>query len=246
MTQMHGQALRSKKISTRLWCFLHQCIRPLIGLLALTILEIIARASSSHGETVGQCLSSRAEQCNRLASASRTSNCAVTPEEFRTAYPQLLAWIQKTLRDYGNNTQPVASMHFARLPLYFDRALLETAMFIAIDRVPMPPLSAIGLSRFAVFEQGNFDGVTYLDRYFIKRTVVGEEAIHFHELIHVIQWRLLGPEDFLAAYANGLDEFGYDNSPLEKMAYDAEALFRRSSPIFDAEKFVAEQLGRLR
>jgi hypothetical protein len=75
--------------------------------------------------------------------------------------------------------------------------------------------------------------------------VVGEEAIHFHELIHVIQWRLLGPEDFLAAYANGLDEFGYDNSPLEKMAYDAEALFRRSSPIFDAEKFVAEQLGRL-
>ena len=178
MTQMHGQALRSKKISTRLWCFLHQCIRPLIGLLALAILDISTRASSSHGETVGQSLISRAEQCNRLAFASRTTNCAVTPEEFRTAYPQLLAWI--------------------------------------------------------------------LDRYFIKRTVVGEEAIHFHELIHVIQWRLLGPEDFLAAYANGLDEFGYDNSPLEKMAYDAEALFRRSSPIFDAEKFVAEQLGRLR
>jgi hypothetical protein len=29
------------------------------------------------------------------------------------------------------------------------------------------------------------------------------------------------------------------------MAYDAEAAFKRSSPIFDAEKFVAEQLGRL-
>src|SRR5437588_1642457 len=69
---------------------------------------ISARASSSHGETVGQSLISRAEQCNRLAFASRTSNCAVTPEEFRTAYPQLLAWIQKTLRDYENNTQPVA------------------------------------------------------------------------------------------------------------------------------------------
>jgi hypothetical protein len=103
----------------------------------------------------------------------------------------------------------------------------------------------MGLSRFAVFEQGDFNGITYLDRYFIKQTVVAEEAIHFHELIHVIQWRLLGPEDFLAAYANGLDEFGYEYSPLEKMAYDAEAAFKRSSPIFDAEKFVAEQLGRL-
>src|SRR6266571_5910270 len=59
MTQMHGQALRSKKISTRLWCFLHQCIRPLIGLLALAILDISAREL----QTVGQSLISRAEQC---------------------------------------------------------------------------------------------------------------------------------------------------------------------------------------
>jgi hypothetical protein len=123
--------------------------------------------------------------------------------------------------------------------------LLDTAKFIAIDRLPMPPLSAMGLSRFTAFEQGNFNGVTYLDRYFIKQTVVTEEAIHFHELIHVIQWRLLGPEDFLAAYANGLDEFGYENSPLEKTAYDAEASFKRSFAIFDAEKFVAEHLRRL-
>jgi hypothetical protein len=141
---------------------------------------------------------------------------------------------------------PVIEFHFVRLPLYFDPGLLETAKFIAIDRLPMPPLSEMGLSRFAVFEQGDFNGITYLDRYFIKQTVVTEEAIHFHELIHVIQWRLLGPESFLAAYASGLDEFGYENSPFEKTAYDAEAAFKRSSPIFDAEKFVAEQLGRLR
>ena len=54
---------------------------------------------------------------------------------------------------------------------------------------------------------------------------------------------MLGPEGFLTAYANGLDEFGYENSPLEKMAYDAEASFKRSSAIFDAEKFVAERLS---
>jgi hypothetical protein len=167
---------------------------------------------------------------------------SMTPDEFRAAYPQLLGWIQKTLRDYEDIAQPVASMHFARLPLYFRHSLLETVKFIAIERLPMPPLTAMGLNRFAAFEQGNFDGITYLDRYFIKRTVVTEEALHFHELIHVTQWRLLGPERFLAAYANGLDEFGYENSPLEKMAYDAEALFKQSS-IFDAEKFVAEHLG---
>ena len=166
---------------------------------------------------------------------------AMTPEEFHATYPKLLGWIQKTLGDYENIAQPVASMHFARLPHYFDKSLLEAVKFIVIDRLPVPPLTAMGLNRFAGFEQGNFDGITYLNRYFIKRTVITEEALHFHELIHIIQWRLLGPERFLAAYANGLDEFGYENSPLEKMAYDAETLFKQSS-IFDAQKFVAKRL----
>jgi hypothetical protein len=169
----------------------------------------------------------------------------VSPEEFRIAYPKVQAWIQETLAAHEKDAQPIASMNFLRLPLYFNYVLLETAKFIPIDRVPMPPLSAMGLGRFAAFEQGDFHGVTYLDRYFIKRTVVTEEPIHFHELIHVIQWRLLGAEGFLRAYANGLDEFGYENSPLEKMAYDAEASFKRSYAIFDAEKFVAERLGSL-
>jgi len=170
---------------------------------------------------------------------------ALTPEEFHAAYPKLQAWIQKTLAAHERDAQPIASMRFARLPLYFDHSSLEAARFIPIDRVPMPPLAAMGLERFAAFEQGDFNGVTYLDRYFIRRPVVTEEALHFHELIHVIQWRLLGPEGFLKAYANGLHEFGYEKSPLEKMAYDAEASFRRSSVIFDADKFVAEQLARL-
>jgi len=181
-----------------------------------------------------------------IISHKTIGTCRLTPEEFHTAYPKLWVWIQNTLALYEKNAKSIASMHFVHLPLYFDHSLLEAAKFIAIDRLPMPPLAAMGLSRFAAFEEGNFNGITYLDRYFIKQTVVNEEAIHFHELIHVIQWRLLGPEGFLVAYANGLDEFGYENSPLEKMAYDAEAAFKRSSPIFDAEKFVEEQVGHLR
>lgn len=55
---------------------------------------------------------------------------AVTPEEFQTAYPKVQAWIQRTLASYEKDAQPIASMRFARLPLYFDHALLETAKFI--------------------------------------------------------------------------------------------------------------------
>jgi hypothetical protein len=61
-------------------------------------------------------------------------------------------------------------------------------------------------------------------------------------MIHIVQWRLLGAEFFLAMYASGLDKFGYRETPLEKMAYDAQKLFERSASVFDAEQFVAQKL----
>jgi hypothetical protein len=69
--------------------------------------------------------------------------------------------------------------------------------------------------------------------------------LHFHELIHVVQWRLLGAEFFIAMYAGGLEKFGYRNNPLEKIAYDAQELFDRSTAVFDAEKFVSDRLAAL-
>jgi len=63
-----------------------------------------------------------------------------------------------------------------------------------------------------------------------------------HELVHVIQWRLPGPDRFFS-YANGLECFGYQQRPLEAMAYDAETAFASSTASFNVEKLVAEKLN---
>jgi hypothetical protein len=170
---------------------------------------------------------------------------AMTPQEFAAAYPKMLDWIHETLASYRKAARTVASMQFARLPLYFGNILLQDAHYVPINRVPIPPLSTMGLKRFAAFVQGDSDGITYLNTYFLKRRHVSNEALHFHELIHVIQWQSLGPERFLKTYAEGLERFGYENSPLEKMAYEAEDLFKRGRPVFDAKRFVTAQLFRL-
>ncbi|MFZ3243174.1 MAG: hypothetical protein WA694_07970, partial [Pseudolabrys sp.] len=60
--------------------------------------------------------------------------------------------------------------------------------------------------------------------------------------IHIVQWRILGPEQFLRLYADGLERLGYRDSPLEVMAYDAEAAFI-ANDIFDAEKMVTRNLS---
>ena len=68
-------------------------------------------------------------------------------------------------------------------------------------------------------------GITYLDTYFLLPGGADDESLHFHELVHVIQWRVLGPENFLLLYAADLAERGYSDSPLEAMAYGHQQRF---------------------
>ena len=170
---------------------------------------------------------------------------AMTSHEFEIAFPKVMGWIEQTLSAHAQIARPLASMHFRRLPLYFSQAQIEAAKFVVVDRLPLPLLSSIGLSRFKEFERDDYGGVTFLDTYFLTRASADNESLHFHEMVHVVQWRVLGPERFLAMYASGLEAFGYRNNPLEKMAYDAQELFDRSGPVFDAEKFVTDKLSGL-
>jgi hypothetical protein len=177
------------------------------------------------------------------ASGSGDKRCGMSPEEFAKFYPPLLDWIRSTLTASAQTAQTIASRGFSRLPHYFTEKTLTSTKIVLVDPLPMPPLSSMGLVRFADFERGNFDGITYIDTIFLKPTQSNNENMHFHELVHAVQWQLLGPDRFLLSYANGLECFGYRESPLEAMAYDAEAAFANSTAIFNVEKMVVEKLG---
>ena len=53
---------------------------------------------------------------------------------------------------------------------------------------------------------------------------------------------MLGPERFLALYADGLEKHGYRDSPLEVMAYDHEARFNSNAEPYAVETAVRQQL----
>ena len=169
----------------------------------------------------------------------------MTAEEFKRAFLFVRDWIGHTLAAHAAKARTTASFNFPGLSAYYSRALLARAEVVLVDRVPTPPLSSIGLSRFADFENLDASGITYLDTYFIRRHEAGRESLHFHELVHVIQWQVLGAEKFLALYADGLEKHGYRNSPLEVMAYDHEARFNASPVPYDVEREVRIQLSRL-
>ena len=139
--------------------------------------------------------------------------------------------------------KPVSSFGFSHLPQYYDAELLASSRAVIVAKVPMPPLSAMGLARFSEFERMEARGITYLNTYFVRAEYASDESLHFHELVHVVQWQLLGPERFLRLYADGLDRFGYRNSPLEEMAYSLQHRFERERQSFSVQAF-CEQLIR--
>jgi hypothetical protein len=142
-------------------------------------------------------------------------------------------WIEKVLEDNKEQAIPVISLDFPNLPKVFPSDLLEKAKVVVVTgKVPFPPpphaLSSMGLPDFAQMGNASVAGVTYKDTFFVNN-LHQTESIYFHELVHVVQWERLGVDNFLLAYVAGLMQFGYQDSPLEQMAYSLQEDFDSES-----------------
>lgn len=159
--------------------------------------------------------------------------------------PQVADWIDATLAEHAGNARSVSDFGFERLPTFFSKNLLRHTKVVTVARVPVPPLSALGMPELADFERGDYAGMTFKDTYFVKESEAQRESLHCHELVHVVQWAHLGVAGFLAAYAAGLAGHGYRNSPLEVMAYDLQADFDHNKPLANVESLIRSKLDEL-
>jgi hypothetical protein len=168
--------------------------------------------------------------------------------ELRTVLPELADWVSRTIAEHAGRARAIAGAGFLRLPRCFPgptgEQLLATAHFVVVDRLPMPPLSSWGLERFRSFEEAPVNAITYESTYFVTPDAASDESAHLHELVHVIQWRTLGLENFAVSYAVGLDLCGYADSPLEALAFHHQDRFRRGED-YDVGRATLAQIGFL-
>jgi hypothetical protein len=117
-----------------------------------------------------------------------------------------------------------------------------------LEQLGIAPVISMGLTEFQEFETLDPVGITYKNTYFLNAKNAEDESLHFHELIHAVQWRALGPEAFLILYADGLAKYGYERCPLEQIAYAHQRRFsERHGPVYDVEtEVLAETLALAR
>ena len=157
------------------------------------------------------------------------------------AIPSVNLWIDNYIDQHKSSRVCLANAGFSRLPSYFAQQILESAYYVLVPKIEAPPLAEFGLGELS-FEGENYSGITFKDTFFVTSK---NESLHFHEMIHIIQWDELGPENFLLAYGVGLVKYGYRDSPLEEIAYSMQARFNAGKYIEDIEPTVRSHCREL-
>lgn len=160
-------------------------------------------------------------------------------QRLQRALPRVGQWIDALHARHLQKSVPVSDVGFPRLAAYFPTALLNVTRVVSVDRIPFPPVSAYGLPEFEPMANMPMRGITFRDMYFVHPSY-SSESLHFHELVHVVQWSTLGAQAFLLTYALGLVQHGYADSPLEAIAFDLQARFEQGT----AMRSVAEDVAR--
>ncbi len=130
-----------------------------------------------------------------------------------------------------------------KLRPYFTSGIVDRTRVAFVDRIDNPPfyarLKAMGVANPIDFTE--MLGITFVDFIVISKTIARKPEerlpILFHELVHVLQYRALGPRRFIEQYLGGWFKNGgkYSAIPLEKQAYALQAGFERGER-FSVEK----------
>jgi hypothetical protein len=119
-----------------------------------------------------------------------------------------------------------------------DAVLADTRLIRAVVPEPTlyPLVKALGVK--GMLEMSSVGAITLVDIVAYPEQL--DHSTLFHELVHVVQYRVLGLKRFAELYVRGfLGGGGYEGIPLEQQAYELGARFdRQPKKVFSVEEDV--------
>jgi hypothetical protein len=160
---------------------------------------------------------------------------ALSPQQITAFTSEVAEYIRSQRAQYYNRAAPLAfSEVWSR---FFPAVDLERIRVLqpGQERVSNPPfygdlekLGFTGLPDFTTMAAITFDDVVVFHEPLTPQLI-------FHELVHVVQYRLLGIAEFARLYVRGYLHGGYEGTPLETCAYELDGRFIMGSVGFDVE-----------
>jgi len=163
-------------------------------------------------------------------------------EQFGRLLSEVKKWIVHTLAEHDPQKQPVAAAQFEKLEGYYPADVLQRTQRVIVDRCPVPPLVAFGIPELAEIENWDLKGVPWENTIFIRRDLADWDVVHFHELLHIVQWQCMGTDRYLTAWAVGTITRGYRDNPLEEMAFRHQLRYETENTPYDVVKEVTAEI----
>jgi hypothetical protein len=159
----------------------------------------------------------------------------LSPEQTASFVQAVAAYIRTQREAYRPNAAPLA---FSDIWLrFFAASDLERIRILqpGQESVPNPPFYAdlakmgfTSLPNFTTMAAITFDDVVVFHEPLTPQLI-------FHEMVHIVQYRLLGIDEFARLYVRGYLHGGYSGTPLEICAYELDGRFIMGSVGFDVE-----------
>jgi len=144
-------------------------------------------------------------------------------------------WVQSQRDLYRPKSRPLPDDMKKSFSKYFPVKILEETCFKTVPIIHNPPfykkLGPLYASELIDFSQ--MDGITFIDTVLLRNIYPTKNrdvlAFCFHELVHAVQYKLLGLDRFVHQYVTGYyeNEEDYLKIPLEADASALEEKFER-------------------
>lgn len=154
---------------------------------------------------------------------------------------QIENWIDATNLKYSS--QKVSCDKFSNeFYGFYPAEFLKNAYYVVVDQIPKPDFAGLREMGLGDFVDMDAAGITYKNTYYLLPEVAKDLRVHFHELVHVAQWLKLGPDAFMMRYISEIQHVGYNDAPLEKMAYALDTQFASKGNKIDVLRHAAQTL----
>jgi hypothetical protein len=155
--------------------------------------------------------------------------------DFQALIPSIVADARQWVESQRNRYRPVArgltETEWVELERFFTPVYLDLARItwgpVVEDPPFYPELQSLGLH----FPFSAANGITYVDTIFLAESRGFHDPpplpLLFHELVHVVQFSILGVDRFLSRYVQGYFEHGqvYEANPLEAHAIELQGRY---------------------
>ena len=155
------------------------------------------------------------------------SRLPLTPTQVTKLVVNVATFIAEERKRHYSVARQLSEAEREKMAVHFPEQVLDQVRLARVKHLRNPPfyseLERLGFQNLPQF--GRMAAITFID------VVVAQDdftvSLLFHELVHAVQYRILGLQKFAELYVRGFLETGeYLSIPLERVAYHLEGLFR--------------------